>query len=170
MSNIAISEIANTVSTLNDGDLLLVSKIGNSIYTSSKMSYATLVQNLKNSIGRFIDGGSYIIGNDGVSHNFSTRLTVNYEPQLLYTVKNDCLLYIQDDGIDTQNDNPGVLYWVNPSKQAPIHRGEESTYPRSFTIPIKAGTSIYVTLNDSTSEGSQNSVTCDFMIVEYKLV
>lgn len=55
MSNIAISEITNVVSTLDDGDLLLVSKAGNSnTYTSSKLTYATLVQNLKNSLNESI--------------------------------------------------------------------------------------------------------------------
>ena len=53
MTNIAISEITNVVSTLGDGDLLLVSKASDNTYTSSKLTYATLVNNLKNSLNGF---------------------------------------------------------------------------------------------------------------------
>lgn len=42
MSNIAISELTNEASVLGDNDLLLISKAGDNIYTSSKLKIQTL--------------------------------------------------------------------------------------------------------------------------------
>lgn len=177
MSNIAISEITNVVSTLGDDDLLLVSKAGDNTYTSSKLTYATLVNNLKNS---GIGNSDLYLEEFKVGHNYPQfSMNITYYVGM-FTRYNDKLYQCiaQTTGqqipthtsyfteIDESIDNKLCSNWYKVYSNGWCEMGGNSYYdgfvngyPANITFPIPFRDTLYFLINGPVSSRTRYGFT-----------